>query len=85
MSVERKSSVSMKSHENRVRRIALREGWLLRKSRTRNPDAEDYGLYVIVDDCRGNRFPGAAAPYSAFTRGDGRSLADIESELTARR
>ena len=70
-----------KSYENRVRRLARREGWLLRKSRTRNTDAEDYGLYVIVDDCMGNRFPGAQAPYSAFARGEARSLADIESEL----
>ena len=73
--------MSTKSHENRVRRLARSEGWLLRKSRTRNIDAEDYGLYVIVDDCRGNRFPGAVAPYSAFARGEGRSLADIEDEL----
>ena len=70
-----------KSHENRVRRLARREGWLLRKSRTRNAGAEDYGLYVIVDDCRGNRCPGAQASYSAFARGEGRSLAEIESEL----
>lgn len=72
-----------KSHENRVRRLAQRHGWLLRKARTRDAHAEEYGLYVLVDDSRGNRLPGAQAPLSAFARGEGRRLADIEDELVA--
>lgn len=72
-----------KSHENRVRRLAQRHGWLLRKSHTRDTSAEEYGLYVLVGDCAGNRRPGAQAPVSAFARGEGASLADVERELLA--
>jgi hypothetical protein len=71
-----------KSDENRVRRAAKRAGYLLRKSHTRNRWADDYGLYVLVDDCLGNRFPGAAAAPNALRRGEGMSLADVERELT---
>jgi len=73
-----------KSHENRVRRVrraANREGLLLCKARTRNPNAEEYGRYVLVDDCKGNRLPGAQAPKSEFAGGWGRTLDDIEDEL----
>ena len=72
---------SIKTHENRVRRQALRNGYLMRKSRSRDPRADDYGLYVLVDDSRGNRLSGAQAPYSAFARGDGMTLAGIEAAL----
>lgn len=72
---------SNKSHEARVRRSAKHRGFLLRKSRTRNPYADDFGLYVIVDDTRGNRLPGAQAPISALARGEGMTLNDIEAEL----
>lgn len=72
---------SIKTRENRLRREALRNGYLMRKSRRRDPGADDYGLYVLVDDSRGNRMPGAQAPYSAFARGDGMTLAGIEAAL----
>ena len=75
--------MSDKSYENHVRREARRKGYLLRKSRTRNRWADDYGLYVLVGDSRGNRFPGAQAPISAFARGEGMSLADVEATLSA--
>ncbi len=72
-----------KSHENRVRRAAKREGFLLRKSRTRDHRAEDHGLYVLVGDSAGNRRPGAQAPRSAFVRGEGMTLTDVERELSS--
>jgi len=68
-------------HEARVRREAKRQGYLLRKSRRRDPQAEDYGLYVLVGDSKGNRLPGAQAPISSFMRGEGMTLRDIEAEL----
>ena len=38
-----------KSSENRLRRIAKRRGYILRKSPRRDPGALDYGLYAVVD------------------------------------
>ena len=75
--------MSDKSYENRVRQEARRKGYLLRKSRTRNRWADDYGLYVLVGDSRGNRFAGAQAPISAFARGEGMTLGDVEATLSA--
>jgi hypothetical protein len=70
-----------KTLENRVRREAKREGFLLRRSRTRDSWADDYGMYVLVDNSAGNRRPGARAPYSAFERGEGTTLDGIADEL----
>jgi len=68
-------------HEARVRREAKRQGYLLRRSRRRDPQAAGYGLYVLVGDSKGNRLPGAQAAISAFARGEGMSLRDIEAQL----
>src|SRR5689334_15681652 len=38
-----------KTRENRLRRAARRQGFVLRKSRRRDPEAYDYGLWMIVD------------------------------------
>lgn len=38
-----------KVRENRLRRVAERQGLALQKSRRRDPRALDYGLYWIVD------------------------------------
>ena len=38
-----------KIRENRLRRIAQRQGLRLEKSRRRDPLAADYGLYYVVD------------------------------------
>ncbi|MBV9321122.1 MAG: hypothetical protein JO106_14640 [Mycobacterium sp.] len=62
---------------------AERKGYLLRKSGVRNAHADDYGLYVLVDDCKGNRRPGAQAPRSAFAKGEGMPLIAIEAELAS--
>ena len=38
-----------RTRENRLRRAARRQGFVLRKSRRRDPEAYDYGLWMIVD------------------------------------
>ena len=38
-----------KIYENRIRRMASRQGLELRKSYRRDPRALDYGMYVLVD------------------------------------
>jgi hypothetical protein len=42
-----------KARENRLRRMASRQGFRLSRSRSRNPDAYEYGLYLLVniDNC----------------------------------
>jgi len=38
-----------KVRENRLRRAADRQGLRLAKSRSRDPNAIDYGLYALID------------------------------------
>lgn len=40
---------SEKVRENRLRRMADRQGLRLMKSRSRDPNALDFGLYALVD------------------------------------
>jgi hypothetical protein len=40
---------SEKVRENRLRRMAERQGLALQKSRRRDPRAMDYGMYMLVD------------------------------------
>jgi hypothetical protein len=74
-------AMSEKSRENQVRRAAKRQGLRLVKSRRRDRWADDYGLHVLVDDCRGNRHPGAQAPLSAVARGEGMSVTEAAETL----
>ena len=46
--------VDDKVRENRLRRKAARLGLILQKSRRRDPDALDFGLYVLRDEVNGN-------------------------------
>jgi hypothetical protein len=62
--------------ENRLRRVAARRGLRLEKSRRRDPNAIDYGGYMLVDAYR-NIVVAGASPH-AFSC----SLADIEHELS---
>lgn len=75
------ASSTEKVRENRLRRAAERQGFMLVKSRRRDPRALDYGLYVLVEDSAGNRTPGAQAPISAFARGEGMTLDQVEERL----
>lgn len=43
---------SIKVRENRIRRIAERRGYLIQKSRRRDPYAHDFGGYMIVEPVR---------------------------------
>ena len=43
------SSGSDKIRENRLRRMASRQGYVLTKSRRRDPRAVDYGGYFLAD------------------------------------
>ena len=66
-----------KVRENRVRRMADRQGLSLHKSRRRDPRAIDYGLYMLVDPSTNTVVAG--------TEGTGRpnlSLDDVEEWLT---
>jgi hypothetical protein len=42
-------SQDQKIRENRLRRMASRQGLAIRKSRTRDPRAIDYGRWAIID------------------------------------
>ncbi|ROQ40958.1 hypothetical protein EDF46_0324 [Frondihabitans sp. PhB188] len=70
--------------ENRLRREAERRGYMLVKSRRRDPKALDYGLYALVVDMAGNRAGryGGQAAISAFENGFGMTLAEVEKELS---
>jgi hypothetical protein len=72
-----------KALENQLRGEAKRKGLLLRRSRARDQERwpDEYGLYVLIGDCAGNRRPGAAAAPAAFRNGWGGDLADIAREL----
>jgi hypothetical protein len=60
--------------ENRLRRVAIRRGYRLEKSRRRDPGAVDFGGYMLLDGKTNGVVLGGsqdAHPYSA-------SLADVE-------
>lgn len=57
-----------KVRENKVRRKLERMGYRLEKSRRRDPDAIDYGLYAIVDpETHGLMHPSASWGAHALT------------------
>jgi hypothetical protein len=44
-----------KVRENRLRRMAKRRGYILRKSKRRDPEALDFGRYWLIDpSCGGS-------------------------------
>jgi hypothetical protein len=68
-----------KVRENRLRRAVERRGFMLQKSRRRDPQAWDYGTYQIID-------PDTNYLVAALRvdRGYGLSLDDIERWLDGR-
>ena len=68
--------ISRKARENRAHRAAKRQGRVLVKSRRRDPNADDYGLYVLPED-RDD------AP-ELFEQGEGISLDAVEASLNWR-
>ena len=55
-----------KVEENRLRRVADRRGWILRKSPRRDSRAVDFGLYALCDVEHGGTIhpEGPISPYS---------------------
>lgn len=47
--IESMSTVERKVYENRLRRVAYRQGYRLEKSRRRDEHAITFGLYRLVD------------------------------------
>lgn len=70
-----------KVRENRVRRAADRQGYILVKSRRRDPRALDYGRFVLVENRAGNRSLGGQAAISEFADSAGYTLDEIEARL----
>jgi hypothetical protein len=67
-----------KVRENRMRRMADRQGMVLRKSGRRDPRAVDYGMYVLIDAATDAVVAGLSdAGRAAFT------LDDAEAYLTS--
>jgi hypothetical protein len=67
-----------KVRENRLRRKADRMGYRLSKSRSRDPDAIDYGLYALLDPSTGS----AVNPALAQRWVHSWSLDEVEKWLT---
>lgn len=68
-----------KVRENRLRRMAERQGYVLQKSRRRDPHALDYGRWRIVDPDTGGVVAGAGYSKALAYRFD---LDDVEAWLT---
>lgn len=65
-----------KIHENKLRRMAKRQGYRLMKSRRRDPNAYDYGGYMLVDErTNGIMYGSYPLPFSA-------SIEEVEDFLT---
>lgn len=70
---------ALKVHENRLRRMAKRQGLVLEKSRRRDTQALDYGCYLLLDAETTAVVAGAVAGRHGW------SLADVEDFLTTPR
>jgi hypothetical protein len=69
-------STTEKVRENRLRRMADRQGLALRKSARRDPRAIGYGMYFLIDANRNAVVAGIAGDHPIFT------LDDVEAYLT---
>ena len=68
-----------KVRENRVRRAADRQGLRLSKSRSRDPNAMDFGMYALIDQQTG----GATHPALAQRWVHTLDLDEVEHYLTS--
>ena len=71
----RMNNTEFKTRENRVRRVAQRQGLALMKSRRRDPRAFDYGTYMLVNPQ--TNFVVESGSQSGY----GLSLDDVEDRL----
>jgi hypothetical protein len=67
---------SEKVRENRLRRMAERQGLALQKSRRRDPRAIDYGMYTLIDPSTNTIVAGHVEGRAAFT------IDEVEDWLT---
>jgi hypothetical protein len=67
-----------KVRENRLRRMAARQGYVLTKSRARDPRDLTFGGYQIIDPAHG----GVVAGWGNANRGYALDLAAVENWLT---
>jgi hypothetical protein len=78
---------TQKSHEQRVRREAARQGLLLRRNRVRKPTALGYGLYLLFEEVLEIRDPELGyegtgkAGEIVFGLPHGRTLEEVEAYL----
>lgn len=66
-----------KVRENRLRRMAARQGLVLHKSRRRDPRAVEYGTYMLVD-----LYTDVVVASGNAGRGYGLTLDEVEEWLT---
>ena len=69
----------LKVKENKLRRMADRQGLRLTKSRTRDPNGMDFGLYALIDIQTG----GATHPPLAGRWVHTLTLDEVEEHLTS--
>ncbi len=67
--------------EARVRRKARRAGLVLRKSRTRTPEAPDFGLYHLVDPYDNVMFAGGYPFAFSLTLEEAEALLDEHRQV----
>ncbi len=72
---ERETLYADKARENRLRRVAARQGLYLMKSRARDPEAPDFGTYMLTDPSTNFLVT------SGLQTGYGLSLDDVERAL----
>lgn len=65
----------MKVLENRLRRMAERQGFLLEKSRRRDPKSKDFGLYRLLVNHRDLEAHKESTPFT-------HTLAEVEQMLS---
>lgn len=65
---------ALKVRENKVRRAAERRGWTLEKSKRRDPNALEYGRYILTNEKQEPVLGVFPMPFSA-------SLDDVEKAL----
>ena len=71
---------AVKVRENRLRQAAKRQGLVLRKNPRRDPQALDYGSYVLIDASNNAQVADFGWDYADRSRDH---LADVEAWLQA--
>lgn len=73
---------SDKVRENRLRRMAERQGLRLEKSRRRDPRALDYGTYALVQGSRDGNWRSRELVAGDHNTGYGMTLDEVEQQLS---